>query len=191
MSQVPPEHVTQLLVEANEGDRSAKERLFKLVEQELRLIAEKQLRGERSGHSLQATMLVDDTLLQLVGSGGNVSWENRKHFYRTASRTMRRILIDHERRRRAQRRGGGKHRQIDLDPNDIGKDEIRWDLLALDEALNKLAMIDARQSEVVELHHFGGCSLSETADILDVSASTVKNEWRMAKAWLHRELVKD
>lgn len=194
MDENSPETVTVLLRQAREGDRSAKERLFELVQHELRAIARHQMRGERADDSLQTTVILDDVFLRLVGADANTSWDNRKHFYRTAAVAMRRMLIDHERRRRALRRGGG-HQRISVDPDElvpdpIGAEQLRVDLLALDEALTKLAKIDPRQIEVVELHHFGGCSLKETADLLGVSVGTVKADWRMAKAWLHRELTR-
>ncbi len=187
-----PDTVTVLLRQAREGDRCAEERLFELVEHELRAIAKRQMRKERAGDSLQTTVIIDDVFLRLVGSDTNTNWQNRRHFYRTAAVAMRRMLIDYERRRRAQRRGGG-HQRISLDPDRLGNgaEETHVDLLALDEALKKLADIDSRQIEVVELHHFGGCSLQETADLLGVSVGTVRADWRMAKAWLHRELTRD
>lgn len=183
--------VTNLLAKANEGDRAAKERLFSLIEDELRLIARKQMMRERPDHSLQVTVLVDDTLLQLVGEQIDVSWQNRKHFYRAAARSMRRMLIDHERRRRAQRRGGGEHQRVQFGPDELGDDKNQLDLLALDEALTKMASVDPRQSQIVELHHFGGCTLSEVAKVMELSLSTIRNEWKMAKAWLHRELASE
>lgn len=184
--------LTEWLTAANQGDRPARERLCGLVEHELRVIAQNQMRNERPHHSLQVTLLVDDTLLHLLGDQAQVVWENRRHFYRAAAKKMRHLLIDHERMRRAQRRGGGKQIRVAMDPDELGKGaENAIDLLALDEALNRLAEIDQRQSEIVELHHFGGCTLEETGKILDVSKSTVKNEWRLAKAWLHRELTRE
>ena len=183
--------VTNLLAKANDGDRTAKERLFGLIEDEMRMIAQKQMRNERPDHSLQVTVLVDDTLLQLVGEQIDVSWQNRKHFYRAAARSMRRMLIDHERKRRAQRRGGGEYKRAEIGPDELGGAANQLDLLALDEALTKMAEVDPRQSQIVELHHFGGCSLVEVAKIMDLSPSTIRNEWNMAKAWLHRELSSD
>ena len=186
----PSSDVTAWLAAANQGDRPARERLFEIVERELRLIAAKQMRRERPDHSLQVTLLVDETLMQLLGDKADVLWENRRHFYRAAARKMRNLLIDHERRRRAQRRGGAEQARVAVDPDQLGSESSEVDLLALNEALNKLATVDLRQSEIVELHHFGGCTLAETAKILDVSATTAKNEWRLAKAWLHRELTR-
>ena len=172
-----------------EGDQTAREQLFRIVQHELRAIAEKQMRGERPDHSLQATVLIDDAFVRLAGDDANISWQNRKHFYRTAANAMRRMLIDHERQRRAQRRGGGEHQRVAVELALHGAPDMRLDLLALDEALTKLGEIDPRQSEIVELHHFGGCSLKETAELLELSVGTIKADWRMAKAWLHRELT--
>lgn len=183
--------VTVLLNQAGDGDRTAKERLFGVVQKELRLIAERQMRRERAEHSLQATVLIDDAFLKLIGEDVEVSWENRRHFYCTAAKAMRRMLIDHERARRAQRRGGTDHQRVGVDPDHIADQDLLFDLLALDEALQKLAEFDPRQAEIVELHHFGGCSLKETAELLEVSVGTIKADWRMAKAWLHRELTRD
>ena len=117
--------------------------------------------------------------------------ESRKQFYRMAASAMRRMLIDHERKRRAQRRGGGEHQRLAIEPDTLGIQGQQTDLLALDEALTRLTTIDPRQSEIVELHHFGGCSIKETAQLLNVSLSTVKSDWKMAKVWLHRELSRD
>lgn len=181
--------VTVLLAKAGSGDQSAKQELFQRVELELRAIADRYMRAERADHSLQTTILVDDAFLRLVGDKADCGWQDRKHFYRVAARAMRRILIDHERQRRAQRRGGGQHHKVPIEPDHLGVGQMQPDLLALDEALTKLSEVDSRQSEIVELHHFGGCTLEETAKMLEVSPSTVKGEWRAAKAWLHRELT--
>ena len=138
----------------------------------------------------QVTVLIDDAFLRLVGETADISWHDRKHFYRAAARVMRRMLIDHERQRRAERRGGGEHKRMALDPDMLGETQQRIDVLALDEALTRLSQIDPRQSEIVELHHFGGCSLKETAKLLGISLTTAKADWRTAKAWLHRELTR-
>jgi len=188
MSKQNSEDVTLLLGQAGDGDVSAKEQLFRIVQRELKMIAQKQMRNERDGHSLQATVLVDDAFLKLVGSDVELDFSDRKHFYRVSANVMRRILIDHERTRRAKRRGGGDHQRVAFDLDLIGEDEFNLDVLALDEALTKLAEVDPRQAEIVALHHFGGCSLAETAELLEISVTTVKMDWRMAKGWLHREL---
>lgn len=191
MDEHTPETVTVLLNRAGDGDQAARERLFRLLEYELRAIAQKQMRGERAGHSLQTTILIDDAFMRLMGEDAAKNWQDRKHFFRTAAQVMRRILVDHERKRRAQRRGGRANQRVAVDPDALGTEKDRLDILALDEALTKLSRFDSRQREVVELRHFAGCTLSETAEILDVSVSTVKADWRMAKAWLHRELTSD
>lgn len=190
MDQNTPETVTVLLAQAREGDADATEKLYDLVQHQLRRIAKNQLRGERPDHSLEPTIIIDDVFLRLVGERGNIDWKNRQQFYRTAAKAMRRVLIDHERRRRAQRRGGGNHRRVSIDPDLLGVEETCSDLLALDEALTRLAEFDPRQSEVVELHHFGGCTLKETAEMIGVPLGAVKADWRTAKAWLHRELTR-
>ncbi|MEZ6120353.1 MAG: ECF-type sigma factor [Pirellulaceae bacterium] len=150
------DNVTQLLLASNGGDDAAQNRLFEMVERELRIIARKQLRSERPDHSLQVTILVDDTLLELLGRMQKSS-ENRRHFYRTAAKKIRNLLIDHERKRRAQRRGGGEFRRVSLGPDQLSGESTRIDLWHLIKHL-PLAAIDQRQSDIVELHHFGGCS---------------------------------
>ncbi|MCA9263899.1 MAG: hypothetical protein KDA60_08605, partial [Planctomycetales bacterium] len=160
------ETTTVLLTRASAGDLSAKERLFQVIYDELHAIADAQLRGERPGHSFQATILVDEAFLRLVEQPANIEWRDRQHFFRVAARTMRRLLIDHERHRRARRRGGGRNYRVEVDPDTLGEEIPQLDLLALDEALDKLAVLDTRQSSIVELHHFGGRSLKETAELL-------------------------
>ncbi|WP_252853728.1 ECF-type sigma factor [Aeoliella straminimaris] len=182
------ESVTVLLNRVEGGDLAAGEVLYHRVERELRAIAEKQIRDERAGHSLQATLLIDDAFLRLTNGITEVGWQNRRHFFRAAARAMRQMLVDHERARRAARRGGRVHQRVALELDRLGTEQNEIDLLALNEALDKLAKRDPRQSEIVDLHHFGGLSLKETADLLEISVGTVKSDWRLAKAWLHREL---
>lgn len=183
--------ITMLLAKANSGDTDAKSKLFGLVEKELRAIAKTKMRGERVDHTLQGTVLIDDAFLRLVGEQAGVDWSGRSHFYRAAARAMRRMLIDHERIRQAQRRGGNEHKRVAADPKYLGNDDERIDLLALDEALTELNEISPRQAQIVELHHFGGYTLEEVAKIVDVSRTTVKADWRIAKAWLFRRLSDD
>lgn len=185
----PRKSVTALLAKVSSGDRGAKEELFRLVEGELRTIAEKYMRQERLGHTLQTTVLVDDAFVQLVEDGQELNWESRTHFFRTAAKAMRHILVDYQRKRLAEKRGG-EQQQPREDVERLGEQPVSDDVLALDEALTKLAQLDARQSDIVELHHFGGYTLGQTADVLGVSRSTVKGQWRAAKAWLHRELIR-
>jgi len=182
------EDVTALLERIKRREPDAREALVRVVENRLRHIAQSYLRRERPDHTLQATVLVDDACLQLLGDAAKLDWENRAHFYRAAARAMRHILIDHERGKQAAKRPPRRLRQpLEGEPvAALGPAPI--DVLALHEALEKLAKLDPRQSEVVELHHFGGYTLEETARMLDVSLSTAKAEWTFAKAWLHREL---
>ena len=142
--------------------------------------------GERAGHSLQATALVNEAYLRLINAK-NVAWHNRAHFLAVAARVMRRILVDHARSRQYQKRGGGAVR-VTLDEALVVASEPDQDLVALDEALTALAAVDARKSQVVEMRFFGGLTLEETAEALQVSRDTVKRDWKMAKLWLLREL---
>lgn len=173
------------LAEWRHGDDGALERLVPLVYDELRRIAARQLRGERSNHTLQPTELVHEAFMRLVRQ--NVSWQNRAHFFGVAAEIMRRLLVDHARKKRADKRGAGME-TIALD------ERIEWpaardlDIVALDECLTALAELDPQQARVVELRFFAGLSIEETAEVLGVSDSTVKREWRVARAWLLREM---
>lgn len=182
------QEVTQLLGKAHAGDTTDREKLFRLVEDEMRRIAEAYMRRERPDHTLQATALVDDAFLKLVGSDRPQQWEDREHFYRIGARVMRRILIDHERGRSAQKRGGDIQR-ADLELELVAADAPdRDDLLILDETLDKLAEIDVRQAEIIELRYFGQYTIDEIAKLLKLSASTIKNEITTARMWLKREM---
>lgn len=183
--------ITVLLACANEGDPKAKERLFLLVEEELRKIAANRMREERPDHSLQGTVLVDDVFLRLVGENQDIKWQDRRHFFCVAARAMRRMLVDHERARRTQRRGGQDHHKLPEFPSDLQVEERPFDLIALDEALDRLSQIDPRQAQIVEMHHYGAYTIGEISQILKISKTTVKSDWRMAKAWLFRELERD
>ena len=174
---------------ANRGDDYSADNLLRLVYVELRKQARRYLRRERAGHTLQTTALVHEAYLKLVEQN-SVAWESRSHFFGVAATMMRRILIDHAKTKHRVRRGG-----VDSDlPLEnaltISVSEIDFDLLALDEALNRLAERDAHLAKVVELRFFSGLDVPETAKVLDVSESTVKRDWAMAKAWLHRELTR-
>lgn len=183
-----PSDITILLERVAGGDGEAIEALVRLVEHELHKIADGYMRRERADHTLQATVLVDEACIQLFGENANLDWESRTHFYRAAAKAMRHLLIDYERRRRASRRPPPEARQtLEALANAAGR-ESHAELISLNEALERLAQLDPRQCEVVELHHFGGFSIAETAKILGISPSTVKGEWATAKAWLHREL---
>jgi len=180
------DQVTQLLVQLGGGNRAAVNELTPLVYQELKRIAGGQLRNERPGHTLQATALVHEAYLKLVDQR-DVSWQNRAHFFGVAAQVMRRILMDYAKGRVRDKRGGGMQRTT-LDEALIVTADRASDLVAIDEALTRLEQLDARQAKVVEMRFFGGLSVEETAEAMGISAPTVKREWAMAKAWLHREL---
>lgn len=178
--------VTQWLVEwSSSHDREALEHLAPLVYDELRRIAARHLRGEREAHSLQPTELVHEAFLRLVRQ--NVSWQNRAHFFGVAAEMMRRILVDHARKRMAEKRGAGVD-TISLDGTIEWPGDHDVNLIALDDCLSALAEVDPQQSKVVELRFFAGLTVEETAAVLDVAPITVKREWRMARAWLLREM---
>jgi RNA polymerase sigma factor (TIGR02999 family) len=180
------QNITHLLKEWSEGNQRALDELAPLVYEELRQQAARYLRQERAGHSLQATALINEAFLRLIDVK-NVQWQNRAHFFGIAANLMRRILVDHARRRDAEKRGGAQIRVTLEDAFAIAK-EPAIDLLAIDEALDRLAAIDAQQARVVELRFFSGLSVEETATALGVSAKTVKRDWSVARAWLRREI---
>jgi RNA polymerase sigma-70 factor (ECF subfamily) len=180
-----PGSVTRLLESWRAGDETALAQLTPLVHQELQRIARHCMRGERAHHSLQATALVHEAYLRLVDAQ-HVNWQNRAHFLAMAARLMRRILVDVARARRYQKRGGNPLRVSLADA--LVTSEKSQDLVALDEALEALAKLHERKSRVVELRFFGGLSVEETAAVLDVSAQTVMRDWKLARAWLRREL---
>ena len=177
---------TTLLLAWGRGDETALDQLIPLVHDELRQLARRHMAGERPGHTLQATALVNEAYLRLI-EVNQVRWQNRAHFFAMASRVMRRILVDAARARGYQKRGGGAE-TVSLDEALLVSGEPRQDLIALDEALDALAAFDLRKSQVVEMRFFGGLSVEETAEALHVSADTVMRDWRLAKAWLVREL---
>ena len=183
----PSSHiVTRLLQEWGGGDRGALDRLIPFVYEELRRQAARHLRRERSGHTLQTTALVHEAYLRLVDQKG-ARWQNRAHFYAIAAQLMRRILVDHARKRRAAKRGGSDLRvTLNQASDPAGGPEV--DVLAVDEALTRLAALDPQQSRVVELRFFSGLTVEETAEVLGISPRTVKRDWNVAKAWLHREI---
>jgi RNA polymerase sigma factor (TIGR02999 family) len=160
--------------------------LIPLVERQLHQIARRCMAGERAGHSLQATALVNEAYMRLIDAKG-VSWRDRAHFLAVAARVMRHILVDHARARQYQKRGGQAVR-ITLDEAPAVASEPDRDFVALDDALTALAAVDARKSQVVEMRFFGGLTLDETAEALNISRDTVKRDWKMAKLWLLREL---
>lgn len=169
-----------------QGDQTALDRLIPLVQRELHQIARRCMAGERAGHSLQATALVNEAYLRLIDAK-DVAWHDRTHFLAVAARVMRRILVDHARSRRYQKRGGAAA-HVTLDEALVVAGGPDQDFVALDDALTALAAVDARKSQVVELRFFGGLTLDETAEALQISRDTVKRDWKMAKLWLLREL---
>ena len=184
-----PGAVTKLLRAWGNGDDDALERLTPLVEAELRRLARAYMARERRGHTLQITALVNEAFLRLTDARC-VRWQDRAHFLGISARLMRRVLVDHARARGYQKRGGGAQR-VTLDEALLPSPEPAVDLVALDRALVALAAADIRKSRVIELRFFGGLSVEETADVLHVSADTVKRDWRLAKLWLLRELDGD
>ncbi len=180
------EKVTQLLHQVAGGNRAAVDELTPLVYHELKHIAGGQLKFERPGHTLQATALVHEAYLKLVDQR-DVTWQGRAHFFGVAAQLMRRILLDYAKSRGRLKRGGGVHK-TSLDEALVVAEDRASDLVLIDQALTRLEALDARQAKVVELRFFGGLSVQETAEAIGVSAPTVKREWAMARAWLHREL---
>jgi len=183
----PEREVTALLRDWSGGDRDALERLMPLVYQELRRLAASYLRVERPDHTLQPTALVHEAYLRLVDQRG-VSWQNRAHFFGIAAQMMRRILVDHARRRQAAKRDATALRVQAMSAEGEEASVRDPELLALDQALCGLESLDARQARIVELRFFGGLTVEETAEVAGVSSATVKREWRTARAWLAREI---
>lgn len=184
--QALPTDVTQLLLDWNAGDQRALAELMPLVYAELRQIAARQLRRERHDHTLQPTALVHEAWLRLAQTN-RLTWQNRAHFLGVAAELMRRVLVDHARRRSARIRGGGETRlALDEALNVAPSREVN--LLALDDALTSLAALDPRQSKIVELKYFGGLEIEEIAEVVGISPATVKRDWQWARAWLHREI---
>lgn len=178
--------VTDLLLRWGRGDEDALERLIPLVYQELHQIARRCMAGERVGHSLQATALVNEAFVRLV-DGKAVAWNDRAHFLAVSARVMRRILVDHARARQYQKRGGDAVR-VSFDEALVVSSDLHPEFVALDAALQALAKFDERKSRVIEMRFFGGLTVEEVAAVLDVSPATVMGDWRFAKAWLKREL---
>jgi|SRR5688572_25418003 len=179
--------ITRLLLAWSEGDDDALGKLAPLVEAELKRLARHYLRGERPGHTLQPTALINEAYLRLL-DWRKASWQNRAHFMGIAANMMRRILVDHARRHGVLKRGG-EMAKVSLDARQLGASGRDPDLVALDEALTRLAEVDRRKSQVVELRFFGGLSVEEAAEFLKISPRTVKREWSLAQAWLHCELT--
>ncbi len=179
-------NVTRLLQEWKDGDATAVDRLFPMVYDELRRQARNYLNRERRNHTLQPTALVHEVYLRLASLDG-MKWENRSHFYAISAITMRRILVDHAREIAAEKRGGGYER-ITFENLLIADEKKAVDLIELDDALSRLAKIEPRKAQIVEMIFFGGLSQKEIADLLEINEKTVQRDWKFAKLWLYREL---
>jgi RNA polymerase sigma factor (TIGR02999 family) len=184
----PPEEITGLLLDWGKGNKAALDRVIPLVYQELRRLAHRQMRRERTGDTFQTTALINEAYLRLVDYA-RVRPRDRAHFFAIAAQAMRRILIERARSRRSTKRGSGAQK-VSLEEVADVSNERAADLVALDEALTKLALIDPRKAQIVELKYFGGMTIEEAAEVVEVSTPTVEREWHMAKIWLHREVSK-
>jgi RNA polymerase sigma factor (TIGR02999 family) len=186
MPPIDPHHATALLVRVNEGDVAAANELLPLVYEQLRALAGSYFRGQPADHSLQPTALVHEAYLKLVNAPSS-NWQGRVHFCAVAATAMRQILHDRARRRRTAKRGGDA-RRVPLEQMETPTGGEKIDLVALDEALERLGQLAPRQARIVELRFFGGLTIAQAADVLAVSPATVENDWRVARAWLNREL---
>ena len=184
----PQGEVTLLLAQLREGNPDAVNQLVPLVYDELRRMAAAYMRRERAGHTLQATDLVNEAYVRLAG-GDAGQWQNRAHFFGIAANSMRQVLLDHARKRHAEKRGGAHAQKVDIDAELIVGYDSLDDVLVVDELLGRLEKIDPRQGRLVELRFFAGLTGDETAEAMGISAATVKREWRSAKAWLNREMA--
>jgi len=181
----PPE-ITALLIDWSNGDQAALDKLLPLVYEELHRLARHYMRQERAGHTLQTTALINEAYLRLVDQR-SVRWQNRAHFFAIAAQLMRRILVDYA-RSHARAKRGGDVRKVSLDDTALVSHGQAMELVLLDDALKRLAAIDPRKNQVVELRFFGGLSIAETVEVLEISPRTVEREWQLAKAWLRREI---
>ncbi len=186
MAELPSNDVTQLLGEWSNGDRNALEKLTPLVYGDLRRIARKHLSAERVGHTLQCTALVNEAYMKLVDQR-NRQWQNRAHFFAVSAQLIRRILVDYARAHKADKRGG-QAAKVSIEDVAVAAAEREVDLVALDDALQLLAEMDAQQARIVELRYFAGLTIEETAEVMHISPATVKRDWVVAKAWLRREI---
>jgi len=182
----PPDTVSQLLAAWSRGDGEARDRLIALLHPELRRLARRHLRRERAGHTLQTTALVHEVYLKLADRS-HPGWQDRGHFFAVAAQLMRRIMVDYARERGAKKRGGGAVR-VELEETALVSEGRAGDLLALDEALERLARFDPRKCQVVEMKYFGGLTLEEIADVLKIHTATASRDWSAARAWLYAEL---
>src|ERR1700730_17604274 len=180
--------VTRLLGQLRAGKPDAANQLVPLIYDELRRIAGAQMRRERLAHTLQPTALVHEAYMRLAGEQ-EIQWQNRAHFFAIAARTMRRVLLDYARQHHAERRGGEGARKVDIDAELLISNHRLEDVLVVDEVLSRLTEMDSEQGRIVELRFFAGLNVEETAEVMGISPSTVKREWRLAKAWLDRELA--
>jgi len=185
MAATSPKEVTQLLIDWSNGDQAALDQLIPLVYDELRRLARSYMRRERPGHTLQTSALMHEAYLRLVDQR-NVQWQNRAHFFGVAAQLMRRILVDHARSRSRAKRGGKAQIVSLAEPSTISAELS--EVIAVDQALNGLAELDARKSRIVEMKFFGGLTNEEIAEVLNVTTRTVEREWRKAKAWLYRAI---
>jgi RNA polymerase sigma factor (TIGR02999 family) len=186
MAQPSTQEITSLLMAWGQGDQTALDRLMPLVYDELRKLAKRHMNRQRPGHTLQTTALVNEAYLRLIDSS-QVQWQNRAHFFAVSAQLMRRILVDFARSQKSLKRGA-EARRITLDDSLEVSSERGADLVALDDALNTLASLNPRQSQIVELRYFGGLSEEEIAEALKISTRTVRRDWNLARAWLYREL---
>jgi len=183
-----PNEVTQLLINWSKGDKAAFDELVPLVHGELHRIARRYMAKENPNHTLQTSALINEAYIRLINQQ-DIPWQNRAHFFAVAAQVMRHILVDHARKYSYAKRGGGA-RKISLDDAMVRMDQKANEIVALDDALKTLAVMDLRKSQIVELRFFGGLSIEETAEVMGISSPTVQREWRSAKAWLKRELRK-
>jgi RNA polymerase sigma factor (TIGR02999 family) len=196
LASAAPTDVTQLLFALSRGDKDALSRLLPLVYDELHAIAGRAMRRERSDHTLQTTALVNEAFLKLVDQS-RAQWQHRSQFFAVAAQVMRRILVDHARARQAAKRGGAggegdapvQRARVSIEAAEPAAPSSAVDVVALDEALTRLAAMDEQQGRIVELRFFGGLTVEQTADLLGISPATVKRDWTVAKAWLHREIA--
>jgi RNA polymerase sigma factor (TIGR02999 family) len=184
-----PHEVTQLLHDWSQGDQAALDKLLPLIYDELRRLAKRYLARQRPGHTLQTTALINEAFLKLAGQEEK-HWQNRAHFFGVAAQAMRHILVDYARAQHYAKRGGGAQRVAFEEALTVSAERAA-EVVALDEALHELAKVDLRKSKVVELRYFGGLSVAETAEALNIAPITVMRDWNLAKAWLHRALTKE
>lgn len=182
-----PDGITQLLFDWSKGDQAALEKLMPLVYSELRRLASNYLRRERAEHTLQPTALVNEAYLKLVDQR-NARWQNRAHFFGISAQLMRRILVDHARQHQAAKRGGSVQQRVSITNVDNLAKQDEVDLLALNEALDELSRMDPQQGKIVEMKFFGGLSIEEIAEVVGIGHATVERDWKMARAWLRRQL---